>query len=188
MSNKGILFIVSGPSGAGKGTVLKELLKLDDKLFYSVSATTRKARKGEADGINYYFVNKEQFKDMIQSDKLLEYTRYCGSYYGTPLEAVNKKLDEGFDVILEIEVKGAGHVKKKRPESVLVFIMPPSFKELTSRLKGRDTETEDKIKQRLKEAEAEMEKTTQYDFVVINDVAAEAARQLLDIIKMERLN
>lgn len=187
-SKKGLLFVISGPSGAGKGTVLKELFKLDSSLSYSVSATTRVPRDAEIEGINYYFLTRENFCKMINEGQLLEYTEFCGNFYGTPLETVENKLNNGIDVILEIEVNGAKQVKNKRPESILVFIMPPSVDELKNRLIGRNTETKDKIKQRLKEAETEMRQVAKYDYLVVNDTVERAADELLDIIKLERQN
>jgi guanylate kinase len=185
-SRKGLLFVISGPSGAGKGTVLKELFKRDKELFYSVSATTRQPRNLEAEGINYYFKSKEQFLEMIENKKLLEYTEFCGNYYGTPADEVNKKLDAGLDVILEIEVDGAKQVKKLREDSILVFIMPPSVDELKNRLIGRNTETDEKISLRLQEAATEMEQVAKYDYIVVNDIVEKAAETLLRIIKAER--
>ncbi len=187
-SKKGILFVVSGPSGAGKGTVLKQLFKLDSSLYYSVSVTTRAPRNNEKEAINYYFLSKDNFRKMINEDRLLEYTEFCDNYYGTPIDNVDKKLNEGIDVILEIEVNGAKQVKEKRPESILIFIMPPSVDELKQRLVGRNTESEEIISQRLKEAEIEMKQVAKYDYLVVNDFFKRAAVKLFDIIKLERQN
>ena len=187
MSNKkGLLFVVSGPSGAGKGTVLKEVFKKDDNLFYSVSATTRLPRNQELEAINYFFKTKEQFFNMLQQNKLLEYTEFCGNYYGTPIEEVDKMLNNGLDVVLEIEVQGAKQVKNIRNDCILIFIMPPSVDELKQRLVGRNTESDDKVNLRLIEAQNEMEQVAKYDYIVINDTVERATKELLNIIRSER--
>jgi guanylate kinase len=185
-NNRGTLFVISGPSGAGKGTVLKKLFKTAKNLYYSVSATTRLPREGEMDGINYFFYSKDEFEKLISENKLLEYTSFCDNYYGTPTEPVDEMLNNGYDVILEIEVHGANQVKKKRADCVLVFILPPSVEELSQRLRGRHTESEDKIMQRLKEANYEMQQTAKYDYVIINDKVTKAANELYNIIQNTR--
>ena len=186
MSRRGLLVIVSGPSGCGKGTVLGHLLKEDPNVFYTVSATTRAPRPGETDGVEYYFLSKEQFEEKIRTGGMLEYANYVGNYYGTPSQAVEDQCAAGHDVILEIEVQGAMQVKKKRPDAVSVFIMPPSMEELRSRLCGRQTENEETINNRLKTAEKEMELAPQYDYIVVNDVVEEAAGRLKAILEAEK--
>ena len=149
MNNKGTLFVITGPSGAGKGTVLKQVMQSLDQLYFSVSATTRAPREGEVDGVHYHFLTKERFEELIANDRFLEYARYAENYYGTPLDPVEEHLEQGHDVILEIELQGALQVKKRLPKAVLVFIAPPSFEELESRLRGRGTEAEEVILKRL---------------------------------------
>ncbi|MBQ5813062.1 MAG: guanylate kinase, partial [Clostridia bacterium] len=152
MNKKGSLFIVTGPSGAGKGTVLAGLSRRLSNVFYSVSATTRQPRPGEVDGKNYYFKTKEEFEGMIARGEMLEYAEYVGNYYGTPEGPVNEMLEAGNDVILEIEVQGALIVKNKRPDAILVFITPPSFEILEERLRNRGTEKDEVVKMRLEKA------------------------------------
>jgi guanylate kinase len=139
MNNKGTLFVITGPSGAGKGTVLKQVIQSLDNVYFSVSATTRAPREGEQDGVHYHFLTRERFEQLIENDRFLEYARYAENYYGTPLDPVEDHLAQGHDVILEIELQGALQVKKRLPKAVLVFIAPPSFEELESRLRGRGT-------------------------------------------------
>ena len=152
---KGLLFILSGPSGVGKGTVCKALRKRESTLSLSVSATTRKPRKGETHGVEYFFKTREEFEKMIKTGKLLEWAEYVGNYYGTPLEYVQKTLDVGTDVLLEIEVQGAMKVKKNFPEGIFIFLAPPSLSELRKRITGRGTETEEVIAGRMTVAQAE---------------------------------
>ena len=184
--NKGMLIVVSGPSGCGKGTVLAEILK-SDKIFYSVSATTRSPRLGETDGVNYYFLTKEKFETLIEEDGMLEYASYCGNYYGTPKKPVEDMLEQGKHVILEIEVQGAMKVMEKCPEAVFVFILPPSLKELERRLNKRGTEAEDVIKKRLSEAAGEIKQAYKYNYAVINGELSEAVDDLKAIIRAEEL-
>lgn len=184
--NKGMLIIVSGPSGCGKGTVLAEILK-SDRIFYSVSATTRSPRQGETDGVNYYFLTKEKFEKLIEEDGMLEYASYCGNYYGTPKRPVEEMLEQGKHVILEIEVQGAMKVMEKCPEAVFVFILPPSLKELERRLNKRGTEAEDVIKKRLSEAAREIKQAYKYDYAVINGELEKAVDDLKAIIRAEEL-
>lgn len=184
--NKGMLIVVSGPSGCGKGTVLAEILK-SDRIFYSVSATTRSPRPGETDGVNYYFLTKEKFVQLIEEDGMLEYASYCGNYYGTPKRPVEDMLEQGKHVILEIEVQGAMKIMEKRPEAVFVFILPPSLKELERRLNKRGTESEDVIKKRLSEAAGEIKLAYKYDYAVINGELSEAVDDLKAIIRAEEL-
>lgn len=168
MSKKGILAIISGFSGAGKGTVVNRLLEKENYAV-SISATTRKPRTGEVDGQNYFFKTKDEFEKMIANDQLIEYAEYVGNYYGTPKDYVFKKLDEGFDVILEIEMQGALKVKEKFPETALIFITPPSADELKKRLVGRGTETAEQIEKRMSRAVDECPYMNQYDYIVVND-------------------
>lgn len=184
--NKGMLIVVSGPSGCGKGTVLAEILK-SDRIFYSVSATTRSPRPGETDGVNYYFLTKEKFEQLINEDGMLEYASYCGNYYGTPKKPVEDMLEQGKHVILEIEVQGAMKVMEKCPEAVFVFILPPSLKELERRLNKRGTEAEDVIKKRLSEAAGEIKQAYKYNYAVINGELSEAVDDLKAIIRAEEL-
>lgn len=185
--NKGLLFVVSGPSGCGKGTLLAEILK-NDSFFYSVSATTRNPRPGEIDGVNYHFLTKEKFEELIGNDGMLEYAEYCGNYYGTPRKPVEDMLAEGKHVILEIEVQGAMKVMEKCPGAVFVFILPPSLKELKRRLHKRGTETEEVIEKRLGEAAGEIRQAHRYKYTVINGELSAAVDDMKAIIRAEELN
>ena len=189
MSNntkRGRLVVVSGPSGVGKGTVLKYVLERED-FVYSVSATTRSPREGEADGVNYFFITREKFEDMISGGELIEYAEYNGNYYGTPKFFVEKMLSEGKNVILEIEVKGAVQVKLIVPEATFIFIAPESRDILEARLRGRGTETEDVIAGRLSIAEKEIRSCLMYDYIVINrdGGAEECAADIVAAVKAE---
>ena len=166
---KGILTVVSGFSGSGKGTVMKLLLSAHPEYGLSISVTTRAPRQGEEDGREYFFRTKEYFEQMIAQDKLLEYAQYVENYYGTPREYVQRQLDEGRDVILEIEMQGARQVKQRFPEAVLVFITPPSIEELEKRLRGRGTETEEDVRGRLAQASKEAEAMEEYDYILPNE-------------------
>ncbi len=181
--NKGVLYVISAPSGCGKGTILKELFKRMDNLHYSVSATTRAPREGEIDGVNYYFTSREKFEEDIANGGMFEYAEFCGNYYGTPKQKVFEKIDAGISVILEIETVGAMKVKEAYPDAVMIFILPPKVATLRERLIGRGTETEDVIEKRVGEAEAEIKKAYQYDFVLINDDLIEAVDGLETIMK-----
>lgn len=183
---KGLLIVVSAPSGCGKGTILSKVLQ-NDGFFYSVSATTRAPREGEKDGVNYYFLTKERFEELIAQDGMLEHAQYCGNYYGTPKQAVYDRLAEGKDVILEIEVQGAMKIKEKCPEAVLVFILPPSIATLTERLVGRGTETMDVIEKRVGEAAREIETAVNYDYAIVNDDLDTAVKDFLDVVKAEKM-
>ena len=167
MMGKGLLIVISGPSGCGKGTILAEILK-DEKFFYSISATTRNPRPGEVDGVNYHFLTKEKFENLIETDGMLEYASYCDNYYGTPKKPVEDMLNEGKHVILEIEVQGAMKIMEKRPDAKFIFILPPSLKELRRRLNKRGTESEDVIEKRLNEAIGEIKKATKYYYSLRN--------------------
>lgn len=182
MNNKGTLFVITGPSGAGKGTVLKKVIQSLDGLYFSVSATTRKPREGEVDGVHYHFLTRERFEELIEKDRFLEYAQYAGNYYGTPLDPVEEHLEQGHDVILEIELQGALQVKKRLPKAVLVFIAPPSFEELESRLRGRGTETDEVIRNRLAIARQECANMDEFRFIVVNDEVEDAADRLRAIM------
>ena len=169
MKNKGILAVVSGFSGAGKGTLMKALLQKYDNYALSISATTRSPREGEADGREYFFLTEEAFEEKIRKNELIEYARYVNHYYGTPRDYVEQKMAEGKDVILEIEIQGALKVKEQYPDAILLFVMPPNALTLKSRLTGRGTETEEVIDARLKRAADEAEGIEAYDYILIND-------------------
>ena len=183
---KGSLVIITGPSGAGKGSVLSRVLPSLENVFLSVSATTRKPRPGEEDGVNYYFISRGRFDEMVERGELLEHAEYVGNCYGTPEGPVNRRLEDGQDVILEIEVQGALIVKEKRPDAVLVFIVPPSFDILERRLRNRGTEAEEVVEKRLQKARAECAHMDDYDFIVVNDLLDDAVRDLSAIITAER--
>ncbi len=185
--SKGLLIVVSAPSGCGKGTLLAEVLKKDN-FYCSVSATTRSPRQGEVNGVNYYFMTKEEFDGLIDSDGFLEYASYCGNYYGTPKKAVFDKLEEGRDVILEIEVQGAMKIKEKCPEAVFIFILPPSLEVLRRRLENRGTETREVIDRRIGEAAGEIEKAYDYDYVIVNDDIEKAVGDFFSIISAEKMS
>ena len=183
---KGTLYVFTGPSGAGKGTVLGRLLAEDDRLFFSISATTRAPRPGEQNGVHYYFLEKADFENRIAQGAFLEYASYNGNYYGTPKAPVEQKRAQGIDVILEIEVQGAMQIKKKRPDAVMVFIAPPSFEELASRLRGRGTEDEAKVQKRLETAKGELEQKDKFDYVVVNDTVDRAVDEIKGILASRR--
>ena len=185
MKDRGILIIVSGFSGAGKGTVMKKLMSEYDNYALSISATTRSPRPGEQDGREYFFKTVEEFETMIENNQLIEYAKYVGNYYGTPKEYVEKMLDEGKDVILEIELQGTMKVKEMMPETVLVFITPPTAEELKKRLEGRGTEDSETIKARLKRASEEVVYMDKYDYLLINDKLDECVENLHKIVQME---
>ncbi len=185
-STQGLLVVLSGPSGAGKGTLCKQLLKELPNLRYSVSATTREPRPGEVEGKDYYFVSRAQFDAMIDAGQMLEHAEFCGHYYGTPWHAVEQAITAGTDVILEIEIQGALQIKQRFPQGVFIFILPPSLDELASRIKKRGTESSDVIQQRLNEAVRELEYVSEYDYVVVNDQVELAVEKLTAIIKAEK--
>lgn len=186
MAGKGILIVLSGPSGAGKGTVVGALLRKLPGLVLSVSATTRLPRENEVDGVNYYFITREKFLSMIESGEFLEWARVYDNYYGTPRRAVEKALAEGKDVLLEIDVQGGLQVKAKFPDAVLVFLLPPSWDELASRLAGRGSEPREEVEKRLAWAQDELRTFPRYDYVVINDRVEEAAEKIRSIITAEK--
>lgn len=183
---KGILTIISGFSGAGKGTLLNEMLKKYNNYSLSISATTRKPREGEIDGKSYFFKTKEEFEDMIREDAFIEYASYVGNYYGTPKSYVMDKLEKGQDVILEIEIQGALKVKEKYPEAMLIFISTPNALSLKERLEGRKTENVDQIKARLKRAAEEASGMEKYDYILINDNLNEAVDNLHQLIQSQK--
>lgn len=186
MNRRGILIVVSGFSGSGKGTLMKELLsRYDDTYALSISATTRSPREGEVDGREYFFKTREEFEKMIAKDELIEYARYVENYYGTPRDYVEKQLDAGKDVILEIEIQGALKVKKAFPDTLLLFVTPPSAEELKRRLVGRGTETMEVIESRMKRAVEEAEGMDRYDYLIINDDLETCAKQMHTIIQGE---
>ena len=186
MKHRGILIVVSGFSGAGKGTLMKELINTYDNYALSVSMTTRKPRAGEEEGKSYFFVDRETFERTIEMDGLIEYACYCDNYYGTPREYVEACLDNGRDVILEIEIQGALKVKDKFPETLLLFIMPPSAKDLRRRLEGRGTESEEIICQRISRAAEEAEGIENYDYIIINDKLDDCVKEMHGIINAAR--
>ena len=185
MNHQGILVVVSGFSGAGKGTLMKELLKRYDNYALSISATTRAPREGETDGKEYFFVTKEQFEKMRDERKLIEYAQYVNNYYGTPKEYVEQKMAEGKDVILEIEIQGALKVKKRFPDALLLFVTPPSAEELRRRLVGRGTETLEVINARLARAAEEASGMEAYDYLLINDDLARCVEELHQLIQLQ---
>ena len=183
--SKGKLFVISGASGVGKSTVLKALLERRPNVYFSVSATTRDPRPGELDGIHYHFMDVESFRKWISMDQFLEYAEYVGNFYGTPKRFVDEAMDQGKDVILDIEVQGAIQVTSKRPDTVRIFIAPPSWAELERRLTERGTDSKDKIQKRLLRAKVEFQTAHTYDYFVINDTVENAVRELDAIMTAE---
>ncbi len=185
---KGLLIVFSGPSGVGKGTVRKGVFdKLGDKLYFSISMTTRGIREGEKNGVDYYFVAKEQFLKELDRDNLLEYNEYVGNFYGTPKDVVLEKINQGKDVVLEIDVNGAKQIKEKMPNCVSIFVAPPSLDALKERLVGRNTDSPEVIEKRLKKAETEIRLAGTYDYIVINDKVEQAVDEVISIIESEHL-
>lgn len=182
---KGRIIILSGPSGVGKGTVLREVMRNHPELRFSVSATTRPIRPSETDGVNYYFISKERFEEMIEKDELLEYVRYADNYYGTPEQPVNAAIEQGNSVILEIEVQGALKVMQRRPDAISVFIAPPSYEELERRLIGRGDTAPEIAAKRLQIAISECEAAPKYQYIIINNTVECAAAQLEAILTAE---
>ena len=182
MKNKGILIVVSGFSGAGKGTLMNKLLEEYDNYALSISMTTRAPRPGEEDGREYFFVTKEQFEEKIEQNGLVEYANYCGNYYGTPRDYVEKQLEAGKDAILEIEIQGALKIKQKFPTALLLYVMPPSVEELRKRLIGRGTESAEVIAQRMHRAVEEAQGIEKYDYIVINDQLEDCVKKLHALI------
>ena len=182
---KGRIIILSGPSGVGKGTVLREVMSRNPELRFSISATTRPIRPSETDGVNYYFITKERFEEMIANDELLEHVSYAGNYYGTPEKPINEAIDKGISVILEIEVQGALQVMRRRPDALSVFIAPPSYEELERRLTGRGDTAPEIAAERLKIALWECEQAKQYQYIIVNDTVEQAAKQMEAILTAE---
>lgn len=182
VKDRGILIVLSGFSGAGKGTLVKKILETGDEYALSISMTTRSPREGEKDGVHYFFVSKDEFEEKIQENGLIEYAQYCGNYYGTPRAYVEEQLSAGRNVILEIEIQGALQIKKLFPQSLLLFVTPPSAKELEKRLKGRGTETEEQIANRLARASEESEGMNAYDYIVVNDHLETCVEEIRQIV------
>ena len=185
--SKGGVFVVSGPSGSGKDTVLKGLFAENPDILFSISSITRAMRPDEREGEKYNFISREHFEEMIKNDLLREHNVFVGNYYGTPRIPVEKAVSEGRDIIIEVDVNGAAQIRKKLPEAVTVFIMPPSFEELKRRLVGRGTESEELIEKRLRSALDEIRRAEEYDYIIVNDDAAAASQSLMSVIKACRL-
>tara|TARA_Y100000589_G_C26985923_1_gene560561 strand:+ start:217 stop:768 length:552 start_codon:yes stop_codon:yes gene_type:complete len=182
MKNKQKLIIITGPSGVGKGTVVKEILKKDRNIWLSISATTRKPREGEQDGEDYYFLSKEIFKQMIDDQMFLEWAKFAGNYYGTPLNSIEEKINKGFKVILEIEVEGACQVRDKYPNTLSIFLLPPNKEELENRIRNRGTDKEESIIKRLQRADFEINSSKDFDYVIKNSKLNETVREVFEII------
>ena len=185
-NERGRLVVISGPSGVGKSTVISRLMAKRDDFVFSISATTRKPRTGEKDGVHYYFISREQFQDMIKEDAFLEYAEYAGNFYGTPRGPIEDSLAEGKNVILDIEVQGALQVQQKMPEALSIFFAPPSFQELERRLRGRNQDSEEKILIRLETAKKEIKKANQYDYIIVNDGPDRSADMMIAILVAEQ--
>ncbi len=186
LDRSGVLFVMTGASGVGKDTIRNAALPHVQDLEFSISATTREQRQGEEHGVQYYFLSRDEFVELIDNDLLLEYADFVGEYYGTPLEPVKQALAEGRDVLLELELVGARQVKRRMPEAVMIFIAPPSLSELERRLRGRGTETESKIQKRLARAREEIRALREFDYLIVNDDVDDAADLFLSIIQAER--
>lgn len=184
--NKGNVFIVSGPSGSGKDTILSKVFEQLPNVKFSISSITRCMRSNEVEGEKYNFISVDTFLNMIKNDQLLEYNKYLDNYYGTPRQPVEKAVDEGFDIIIEVDVNGADSIRKKLPNAVSVFIMPPSFEVLQHRLSGRGTESAEVVNKRLNEALREISRADEFDYIVVNDNLSEAVDDVISIIKSVR--
>ncbi len=182
---KGKTFIISGPSGVGKGTIVKALMQERKDVVLSVSATTREPRSGEVDGVHYHFIDVERFRALIEEDAFLEYAEYVGNFYGTPKKFVDEAMENGKDVILEIDVQGAVQVSAKRPDAITIFVVPPSWDVLEQRLRNRGTDSEEKLQKRLVRAKVELQAASSYSYMVINDTVEEAVRELNAIMLAE---
>lgn len=186
LDDKGLLIVISGPSGVGKGTIRSALFEMEGHdLVYSVSLTTRKPRSDEVNGREYWFISREQFEQKIKENKMLEYAEFVGNYYGTPLDTVEEQLKEGKEVVLEIEVNGAMQVRERMSDAVFIFIAPPSYEVLEKRLKSRGTEDSEHIKERIEKAKKELGLAYQYDYIVVNDEVKNAADKIIAIIRAE---
>lgn len=184
--NKGRLIVFSAPSGCGKGTMLAEILK-DKNYCVSVSATTREPREGEVDGVNYHFISKGDFLQKVADSEFLEYAEYCDNYYGTLISEVDGRLNDGLNVILEIEVQGAMKIREKRPDALFIFIAPPSVNELRRRLKKRGTETDEVIEKRVSQAAGEIALAQKYDYIIVNDALEDAVSDFFAVMRAEKL-
>ena len=185
--NKGGVFIISGPSGSGKDSVMTELFKKMPELLFSISSITRAMRAGEREGEKYNFITRERFEDMLKNDRLLEHNEFVGNYYGTPREPVERAIANGQEMVIEVDVNGAAQIREKLPEAVSIFIMPPSFAELKRRLSGRGTESEELIQKRLTSALGEIKRAAEYDYIVVNEDIAAAADDIMSVILSSRL-
>ena len=182
----GQLIVISAPSGCGKGSIINGVLEKNKNMWLSVSTTSRKIRENDIPGVTYNFVTEEEFKQKIEEGFFLEYTNYAGNYYGTPKETIKEKLDQGIDVILEIEIEGAANIKKLIPEAIFIFILPPSLKDMVKRLKKRGTDSKEKILERFHTAYKEINEVTKYNYVVVNDILEDAINKVEAIIKAEK--
>lgn len=187
MAEKGMLIVVSAPSGTGKGAIIERLLSDDGNIRHSVSATTRAPRKGEKDGVNYFFMERNDFEEMIARKELLEWDEYCGNYYGTPGKYIKEATDRGIDVVLDITVAGAIIIKKNFDDAVMIFVLPPSLDELESRIRNRGTEDDESLKKRLEYAYSEFRHVGDYEYVVVNDDLDTAVDEVTTIIEAERM-
>lgn len=185
--NKGGVFIISGPSGSGKDTLIVRLLEKLPELRFSISSITRGMREGEKQGEKYNFITREKFEDMINNGELLEYNTYVGNYYGTPKAPVVKAIEDGYDMIIEVDVNGAAQIREKLADAVSIFIMPPSYEELKARLSGRGTETEELIDRRMNSALGEIRRASEYDYIVVNDDIDTAVNDIMSVILSQRL-
>lgn len=184
--NTGKIFVVSGPSGSGKSTILNRVFEKLDKVFFSISATTRQPREGEKDGVNYHFISRETFLQMIENQEFLEYAEYVGNLYGTPLKPIYDHVAKGYTVFLDVEVQGKQHVCEKIPQAISIFIAPPSLEELGNRLRLRSTESEEKIQGRLETAKKELQLADTYDYLVVNDDLNVAVAEFMAIMEKEK--
>lgn len=187
MMTKGSVFIISGPSGSGKDTLLKVLFEKHPEIAFSISSITRGMREGEKEGEKYNFISREKFEKMIENDELLEYNLYVNNYYGTPKAPVLEATEKGLDIIIEVDVNGAANIRKKLPDAISIFIMPPTFSELERRLKGRGTESDEVIAKRMGEALGEIKRATEYDYIVVNDDIEVAVDDIHAVIQGHRL-